>query len=723
MARSFQLKTKAVSSLGIDYQSALNDEQRAVVMAPRGPVLINACAGSGKTRALTYRLARFLDTGIAPERILLLTFTNRAARHMQERVAELCGPAGQRIMGGTFHHVANALLRKNAEAIGYGENFTIVDKEDARDIIAAAVVDAKIDPNKARFPKPDVLLDIASTAINTQKPARDVLLLRAPRFLHLSDEIMAVCRAFVARKASLNVMDFDDLLMNWSVLLEQHEGGGGKLAAHIKGSFDAVLVDEYQDTNALQGKIVDAMASGHKNVTVVGDDAQCIYGFRGAAVENMREFEKRWPGATVLPLQINYRSSPEICTLANACLSRARQEFPTRLRAIRPTGVLPALVPCRDANIQAEFIAERILQLRDEGVSLGEIGVLYRAHRNALELQVELTRRGIPYLVRSGMRFFEQAHIKDVLSHLKLLWNPDDELAFRRTIKLHDGIGNATSDALWHSFRVQLTRGTQAGEAARTLANDPSLDGTLGKRAKPGVHKYADLLGRMGERDIKSSPSEQIRVLLDAFYGDYLRKHFPSAEERVAEIDQLADYAMGFTDTEAFLSELMLVQNFSAEEIVAAEDPDEKITLSSVHQAKGLEWSRVFCLWMTDGMFPSDLALKDEHGEDEERRLYYVAVTRAKDELYLTYPQTSRQRDTSMILHKPSRFISELPAPSEDAEGTSGLYESWVIELVENDAALPGLPEVDAAPALGAAVDDEADVDSVDVDSRFMLDS
>jgi DNA helicase-2/ATP-dependent DNA helicase PcrA len=696
MARHFQLKsTAAMSRLGIDYTSALNDEQRAVALAPRGPLVVLAGAGSGKTRAITYRVARFLDTGIAPERILLLTFTNRAAKEMLRRVGELVGPQALQVMGGTFHHVGNALLKKHALAIGYGENFTILDREDARELMAAAVVDAKIDTGKARFPKADVLLDLASAAINQRLPARDLLLQRAPRFAHLSDEIMAVCRAFVHKKASLNVMDFDDLLMNWAVLLEE----GGALAEHIKKSFDAVLVDEYQDTNALQGSIVDLMAEPHRNVTVVGDDAQCIYGFRGAAIENIRGFSARWPGATTLPLQLNYRSTPEICALANATMARAREESSTRLRALRPSGMLPALVPCRDVGLQAEFVAERILQLRDEGIGLDQIAVLYRAHRHVLELQVELTRRGIPFLVRSGLRFFEQAHIKDVLCHLKLLWNADDELSFRRTVKLHDGIGNATADALWGSFKVALSRGKDAAAAARALVDDPCLDGTLGRRAKPGVDKYAGVLGRMGAHDVKDKPGEQIRVLLDGSYGDYLRKAYPLAEERIAEIEQLADYAAGFVDTETFLSELMLVQSFSAEEIIAAEDPDEKVTLSSVHQAKGLEWSRVFIVWATEGSFPSDLALKDDLGEDEERRLWYVAVTRAKDEVYVCHPQTSRLRDTSMVLHKPSRFVTELPEPTTDDDGTaSGLYEPWILELVAPDTP-PGLTTVDTAPA------------------------
>jgi len=722
MARVFKLQSaRAVSRLGIDYQAALNDEQRAVALAPRGPLLILAGAGSGKTRALIYRVARFLDTGIPPERILLLTFTNRAAKEMVKRVGELVGPEAMKIMGGTFHHVGNAILRRHAEAVGYSDAFTILDREDARELMGAAVVDSKIETGKMRFPKSDVLLDVASAAVNMMRPARDILLDRAPRFVHLADEIMTVCRAYVDKKASLNVMDFDDLLMNWQVLLEE----GGAIAEHIRNSYDAILVDEYQDTNALQGAIVDSMAKNHRNVTVVGDDAQCIYGFRGAAVENMREFSTRWAGAQTLPLQLNYRSTPEICGLANACLSRARQEFPTRLKAIRPSGMLPALVPCKDASVQAEFIAERILQLRDEGVALDDIAVLYRAHRNALELQVELTRRGIPYLVRSGLRFFESAHIKDVIAHLKLLWNPDDELSFRRTVKLHDGIGNATADSLWRSFKSELAAGSPPNKAVRALVLDPSLDGTLGRRAKPGVEKYARLLSRLGDDDIKDKPAEQIRVLLDDHYSDYLRKVYPVADERIAEVDQLADYAAGFADTEAFLSELMLVQSFSAEEIVSAEDPDERVCLSSVHQAKGLEWSHVFALWMADGTFPSDLALKEDLGEDEERRLFYVAVTRAKNELYLTYPQTSRMRDTSLVLHKPSRFISELPPPETADDGTSsGLYEPWVLELVAPEA-LPPTPG-ENAPRLSTGVggDDDDDTNTgADALDRFRMEN
>lgn len=714
MARVFQLKSSAVaapSRLGIDYQSALNDEQRAVATAPRGPLLVLAGAGSGKTRALTYRVARLIDDGLQPEQILLLTFTNRAARSMLDRVAALVGPQSQRVMGGTFHHVANAILRRHAEAIGYGPNFTIIDREDARDVMEAAIAEALAAMNRKvtqeRFPKADVLLDLASITLNMQKPAREIIGRRAPRFVHLVDEIMAVCQAFVKRKVERNLMDFDDLLMNWKVLLEE----GGPLAQQIMGQYQAVLVDEYQDTNALQGQIVDLMARGHRNVTAVGDDAQCIYGFRGAEVQNMLGFQTRWPDAKLLPLQVNYRSTPQILDLANCVLKGAHEGFKNRLRGVRPPGIMPALVPTKDAHQQAEFVAERVLQLRDEGVPLSEIAVLYRAHRHVLELQVELTRRGIPYLVRSGLRFFEQAHIKDVIAHLRLIYNCDDELSFRRTVKLHDGVGNATTDALWRRFKDQVAHGVDAGRAARRLVDDPEITGgTLGRRAKPGVERFARVLSSMTKPDVNGQPGEMIRVLLEDFYGEYLLRHHANGRERQDEIEELADFAAGFADTEAFLSELALVQSFSAEEVVAAEDPDEKLTLSSVHQAKGLEWSRVFVLWLADGSFPSDLALKDAGGEDEERRLFYVSVTRAKDELYLVHPLVTRGRDHSMVLHRTSRFVDEMPRPGVDDNGEiTGVYEPWQIEVVPEDprpqlelvvSGPPPLEGMDEAPRL-----------------------
>jgi DNA helicase-2/ATP-dependent DNA helicase PcrA len=687
MARTYTLKTtRAKSRLGIDYAAHLNDEQRAVVEAPAGPLLVLAGAGSGKTRALTYRVARLIDMGVPPDAILLLTFTNRSAREMLGRVEELCGAAARQVMGGTFHHVGNVLLRRHAEAIGYGDNFTILDRDDAREVMGAAVVDAGVRVKKGRFPKPDVLLEIASFAINTQTAVREVITKKAPRFFPLSDDIAAVCRAYIERKASMNLMDFDDLLMNWKVLLEE----AGPIGEQLSKSAQVVLVDEYQDTNQLQGEIVDLMARAHKNVTVVGDDAQCIYGFRGAEVGNMLGFSERYPDAKMLPLTVNYRSTPEILSLANATLARSSVGFEKTLKAVRPTGSAPALIPCKDVVMQAEFTAQRVLELRDEGISLNDMAVLYRAHSHAMEIQVEFTRRGIPFVVRSGLRFFEQAHIKDVLSHLKLIYNHDDELSFRRAVKLQDGVGNASADALWHAM-LDVKRGGWRPADDDLMAQ---LEMAAGKRAKAGVRKFLGLMNELSRPHMRETPGEMIRAVLDRFYADYLMRNFPNGQERADDVAQLADYAGGFGSLDELLDELALVQDFSVEETVAADDPEERVTLSSIHQAKGLEWRCVFLPWLTDGRFPSDLALREPGGSEEERRLFYVATTRAQDELFLTYPQIHRSRDSSQVLMRRSRFVEELPEPvalpPEEAsyEGeTEGLYEVWQIHEEEVDPA------------------------------------
>lgn len=691
MARKYQLKTRQVSPLGIDYTNLLNDEQRSIVMADAGPLMVLAGAGTGKTRALTFRVARLLDQGVSPDGIIILTFTNRAAKEMLLRIEEICGPAAKRILGGTFHHVANVILRQHADAIGYDTNFSILDMDDAREVMAAAIQDVGVSPGKGRFPKPDVLRDFVSFAINTQSPVRDVIVKRAPKFYNLSDEIASVCRAYIKRKASMNVMDFDDLLMNWKVLLEEVPAIADRLRENTK----AMLVDEYQDTNRLQGEIVDLMVQKHRNVTVVGDDAQCIYGFRGSEVKNMLAFVERYPDATVKPLTVNYRSTPEILHLANASISRANEGFKKQLRAVRPSGLLPALVPCRDVYIQAEFVAQRILELRDEGIPLTDIAVLYRAHSQAIELQVEFTRRGIPFLVRSGLRFFEQAHIKDVLSYLRLLYNPNDELSFRRAIKLHEGIGNATAEGLWTQLQDLAESVDRQGPSSAYRA----LIESVGKRAKTGLRVFVSLMNALASAQMQRQPGEMIRLILEpqpegGDYGNYLVRRFANANERHDDIAQLADYAGSFSSLEEFLNELALVQNFSVEEAVAAEEQDEKVTLSSIHQAKGLEWGRVFIPWMVEGRFPSDLALREEHGENEERRLFYVAVTRAKEEVILTYPQVHRGKDYAQVLMRRSRFIEELPEPVEDEGETIGLYELWQLEEELVDDA--GGPQPDA---------------------------
>src|SRR5438270_5284391 len=410
------------------FREELNEEQFAVATAPAGAALVIAGAGSGKTRAITYRVAYLVEHNVAPARIMLATFTNRAAREMLRRVEELTGGGSnvsRKVWGGTFHRIANLILRRHAESIGYDNNYSILDAEDARDLLSVCVAEAGIDTRARRFPKAEVLQDIISYATNTDQPIPDVVARRYPYFEPLTEQIKRVDAVYMERKRARNVMDYDDLLLNWKRLLMEKE----EIARLYSEQFEHILVDEYQDTNKLQAEIVDLLAVRRRNVMVVGDDAQSIFAFRGASVEGIYEFPKRYTEARVFRLETNYRSTPEILAVANAAIASNRRQFPKRLRAARPSlGLAPALVPCHDADQQAAFVASRVLELRDEGVHLRETAVLYRSHYHSLELQLELTRRGIPYRVRSGVRFFEQAHIKAVVTYLRLTANPRDEL-------------------------------------------------------------------------------------------------------------------------------------------------------------------------------------------------------------------------------------------------------------------------------------------------------
>ena len=674
--RTYALKSSQPAKGLVDY-SLLNHEQEVVALCDEGPTLVVAGAGSGKTRTLTYRVARLLETGTPPEKIMLLTFTNRSAREMMKRVEELCRVDLRRMLGGTFHHVAHQLLRDYAEKLGYHGRYALLDREDSRELMASATADLGFGVGQRRFPKADVLADLWSTAVNTQRPIAEVLANDRPQFLQLEDEILRVCRRYAERKSEMNSMDYDDLLLNWKRLLVELP----EVAKALQARTSAVLVDEYQDTNLLQGDIVDAMAKQHKNLLVVGDDAQSIYGFRGAHFENILKFPERWPGCQQYQLTVNYRSSPQILALANASIRHNKKQFPKELTAHREAGVLPALVPLRDVHQQAEFVAQRLLELREEGIPLKDQAVLYRAHHHSMELQMELTRRGIPFLVRSGVRFFEQAHIKDVLAWLRFVANPLDELSFKRVVKLSPGIGAASADALWS----RLQEAHRQGREPRQELESPALDELVPAKARAGLKKLRLGLAQIGAPAMRKAPAEMIRfVLEEAGYREVLKARYPNADARTDDVQQLSDYALQAESLEQFLGDLALLESVEGEDVVEGADPDEKVTLSSVHQAKGLEWRAVFLVWLADGRFPSAPALRDPDGEEEERRLFYVAATRAKDELYLCYPLLHEERDAARILMKPSRFIDELPllpAPP---------YEKWVIEAEAGQPRLPG---------------------------------
>ncbi len=672
--RRYSLKTSSSPRKGlVDYERDLSDEQRAVAQCDPQPTLVIAGAGSGKTRALTYRVAHLLETGTPPEKILLLTFTNKAAREMMARVGQLCRIETRKMWGGTFHHVAHELLREHGSRLGYADRFGLLDREDAKEVMASATADLGLGVGQRRFPRPDALIDLWSSAINTQRPLSEVIGAEAPQFVALEDEILRVARRFAERKAQMNAMDFDDLLLNWKRLLCEVPA----VRDSVTRRFAAVLVDEYQDTNRLQGEIVDAMAAPHGNVLVVGDDAQSIYAFRGAHFENILKFPERYPRCQEFRLLTNYRSTPAILALANASIACNRKQFHKELRAHREGGALPALVPLRDVHQQAEFVAQRVLELREEGIPLREMAVLYRAHTHSMELQMELARRGIPFLVRAGVRFFEQAHIKDVLAHLKFIQNPQDELSFKRIVKLVPGVGAASADALW----AQVEQWSRQGRDPRTQID--SLTQLVPPKARAGLRALGAALQSLVS--LRSQPSEMIRcVLHEGGYGEALKIRYANAQARHDDVLQLSDYALQAESLEQLLADLTLLDSLEAEDVVEGGKPDEKLTLSSVHQAKGLEWRAVFLIWLADGRFPSAPALRAADGEEEERRLFYVAVTRARDELYLTYPMMQEERGEARLLLRPSRFLDELPTSPTPP------YEKWTIDVTAEARQLEG---------------------------------
>jgi DNA helicase-2/ATP-dependent DNA helicase PcrA len=652
MARTYTLHNPAPAPGGIDYAAELNPQQLAAVQSPPGPALVIAGAGSGKTRTLTFRVAWLLEQGVPPSAILLLTFTNKAAREMLDRVASVAPGGVGEIWGGTFHSIGNRILRRHAEAIGFRPGFSIMDREDQEDMIESVVAAEGMRTSDRRFPKGSVLAEVFGLAINCAEPVSAVLAHRYPYFLMLEEQIERVAVAYEARKKAANSMDFDDLLAKTLELFETHS----EIAARYQRQFQHVLVDEYQDTNRLQAALVDRIAAQHGNIMVVGDDAQSIYSWRGANFENILRFPEQHPKAQVHRIETNYRSVPEVLELANAAILGNERQFRKELRAVRPaSGVKPALVPLSTNNAQGAFVAQRILELNAEGVDFREMAVLYRAHYQSLEVQLEFTRRGIPFAITSGLRFFEQAHIKDVAAFMKFAVNPSDEVAFKRMAKLLPGIGAKSAENLWNKARSLDELRTAKVPAKSQKAWDQL------------IHTLAEI------KQAGSAPAPMIEAVMFAVYDDYMRSKFPNYEARREDLNTLQNYARQFETAEEFLAQLALLGAVETAEAVAGggRDDDDKVTLSSVHQAKGLEWRAVFVVWLTDGMFPSSRAMDSDADIEEERRLFYVAVTRCKDELYLTYPELRLNAGYGEAFQRPSRFVKELP---------ENLYEEWEVQ-------------------------------------------
>ncbi|HJV33385.1 MAG TPA: UvrD-helicase domain-containing protein [Patescibacteria group bacterium] len=620
-------KQGGIPEFSIDYDAELNGEQLDVVKNGDGPCLVLAGAGSGKTRTIVYRVAYLIEKGVAPGEILLLTFTNKAAKEMLERVSSLIGAEPGRMWGGTFHHVCHRILRERGVRVGLREGFTILDAEDARDLMKSCVREAGVDTKAKRFPSPAVLLSLASYSVNAGMPVADVVEAKHPSFRDILPSIEEVVSAYLRKKRASNAVDFDDLLSLAARLLREDADTRERYARQ----FRYILVDEYQDTNRLQAEIVRLLASVHGNVLVVGDDAQSIYSFRGADIRNILEFPRIFPGAKTFRLETNYRSTPEILDLANDIIGRNANQFPKDLKSVKPPFAKPSLVNAASGAQEAEFIAQRMLELRDEGVAFDNMAALFRATFHSQALEFELMKRGIPYDYRGGAKFFDRAHIKDAISFLKIMVNKDDEVAWMRVLSLQVGIGPVAAMKLFERVRA----------ASHEDDIGPELVAGLPARISGGWKRFVEVYDAL--RDARPSPSSMLRAVADSDYKAYLENEYPDYRDRLEDLEQLAGFAESYPDAAAFLSDAALRDDIASAgknaRILSAEDDSEgKVVLSTIHQAKGLEWDAVFVIHMTQGAFPNKRALLDDGGIEEERRLFYVACTRARRDLCLSYP-------------------------------------------------------------------------------------
>lgn len=663
----------------LDFSGLLNAQQLEAVLSPPGPALVIAGAGSGKTRTLTYRVARLLDQGISAHNILLLTFTNKAAREMLERVAEATPHDTSRLWGGTFHSVGNRMLRRHAGLAGLDPGFTILDREDQHSAIRATLRESGIPEERLkqkRFPKPQVIASILSMARNLELDLRETIARRYPHLSGYLNDLQLVVSRYEERKRETRCVDFDDLLVLTVALLEENAA----ILELYQEQFQAILVDEFQDTNPVQSRFVDLLAAKRRNLMVVGDDAQSIYSWRGADFRNILQFPIRYPGCRIYRIETNYRSTPEILHLANASIAQNSRQFQKRLESARPAiASTPAIVALADPAAQAGFVCNRVRQLQDGGVPLNQIAVLYRAHFHSMEIQMALERYGVPFRVTSGLRFFDQAHIKDISAFMRLIVNPHDEVSFLRLARMAHRIGETGASRLWRSWRERISQGIAPP------AVPPStilLDLKPPKLSAESWKQLAYTLDELVRDGVPVSPKAMIHSIVNGFYEEFLRTEFANAQRRAEDIEQFARYAATFDSAETLLSDLSLLSSPGDEENSAREEQREEVVLSTVHQAKGLEWDAVFVVWLTEGMFPNQRALLENvdgdcddgdasNAMEEERRLFYVAATRARDHLFLTFPRLWPGSHTGELRQMPSPFLLELPKSA---------YEEWKVE-------------------------------------------
>ena len=632
----------------IDYEKELNPQQFDAVKQKEGAILVIAGAGSGKTKTLTYRVARLIEDGINPKNILLLTFTKKAAQEMLSRATIVLDSRCEQVAGGTFHSFANIILRKHSALLGLNNNFTITDRADSEDIVNH-IRSEVINKQEKRFPKKHTILDIYSKAVNKNIPSVDIIAAEYKQFEHCTEKINEIIRKYNEYKRTNSILDYDDLLLYLRTLLESNEEVRKKLSNQYK----YIMVDEYQDTNTIQAQIIKLLASEHNNVMAVGDDSQSINSFRGANFKNILEFPEIFPNTKIIKLEQNYRSSQNILALANEILLKAREKYAKNLYSTIENPIKPAIISASDMKTEAEFIVQRVLELsEEEDIPLNDICVLARSARMTYNLEIELAKKSIPYKKFGGMKFIETAHVKDIIAHLRVILNPSDIISYTRILLLLDGIGSQSANKLLPVLKEGDVKGKK-----------------LPVKNPEAVIKLTELINS-SQKDI-FNPAKIVKQVIN-YYEPILMDKYDDYTKRQKDLEHFLVLSEKYSSLEDFLSDLALEPpDSSVEDVKEGATKDEYLTLSTIHSAKGLEYKAIFIIGAVDGRFPSLYSFNTIEELDEELRLMYVAVTRAKTHLAITYPIDMFDYATGMVLSKPSRFL--------DGIGQD-ILEKWIIE-------------------------------------------
>lgn len=640
--KKYVLKKRPVikTDYKVNYEEDLNEAQLEAVKSKDGPILVIAGAGSGKTKTLTYRVARLIEDGIKPENILLLTFTKKAAAEMLSRATIVLDNRCEKVAGGTFHSFANIILRKYSKLLGLKNNFTIMDRADCEDVINHIV--GQLFPKKEkRFPKKSTLLDIYSKSINKVTPTKQIIADEFPQFAHCEDKIIEVHKAYVAYKRENSVLDYDDLLLYIKLLLENNDG----LRKRLSNEYKYIMVDEYQDTNTLQADVIRLLASEHNNIMAVGDDAQSIYSFRGANFRNILDFPRLFENTKIIKLEQNYRSTQNILKLTNEIISKAKEKYTKNLFSNIVSPQVPALICAKDTQMEADFICQRILELLDEDISLSDICVLTRNARMSYNLEIELSKRAIPFQKFGGPKFMETAHIKDVVAHLRVILNPDDVISLTRILLLLKGVGASTVNNIMPIIKGDLKPDIKLLPSNKSQTLTPLFN----------------TLGQLRDYSTTKKPEEIVSAVIN-YYRPILKDKYDDFSKREKDLDHFEYLSTQYSNLEDFISDLALEPpDASVEGMYKKNSDDEALTISTIHSAKGLEWDSVFIIGAVDGRFPSAYSFNSEEEMDEELRLMYVATTRAKNNLYITYPVDMYDYSMNMVLSKPSRFLDGIP--------------------------------------------------------------